>query len=740
MYFKKIISLFSLVISLSVFPIVLTACGDDEIVSEEPQNPDGGGDGNEEEDLSFKKSCQGIMDRITAANMASNATAVDNAVDKWLGLIKENGSFPDINYFDKSYSWEPGTHLDRLKQMAQAYVLKESTHYRNAKLHKHIVNALTYWNTVHPVCNNWYKNQIFAPHNMGEILILLRSGEKLIPDDLEKSILAYMKKTGGNPAEQTGANETDVALHWLYRGCLLEDKEVVDAAILHSFAPLKYVGANELGIQYDLSYFQHGPQLYIGGYGLIMINGVVRVADYTTGTDYKLSDVQVDILYKFISETYMKSIRGNVQFYNVVGRSVSRPGALYCRGFANTLEKLKLIDPVHAEEYDRHISILREEGDYSGVNETFTHYYIGDYCVFQSKKYSVCVRMASNRTRRCEHGNKENLKGFFMSDGSMDIAVEGNEYWDIFPVWDWNRVPGTTVPQLPKIPLAKEWGELGESDFCGGLSDGKRGLAGLKMVNKTHGVDVAANKSWFFTGNEVVCLGSGISSGMSNKVNTTVDQCLLDGDIVCSNDGQESFVSKGMELADESLDWIWHRNVGYFFPETQNVSVKAETRSGRWYDINNTQNKNNVSKDVCTIWLNHGETSSDDTYSYILVPGIKSVEEMKNYAIKDIKILSNTADVQSIGNSNTNVIQAIFYKKGDIAMNDLKVTVDNPCALMLRKTSENVFDIYFSDPSHKLKSLSITVEYGNKQKEYSFKLFNDDGVYRGKMHQTQLIF
>ena len=85
----------------------------------------------------------------------------------------------------------------------------------------------------------------------------------------------------------------------------------------------------------------------------------------------------------------MKSIRGNVQFYNVVGRSVSRPNALFCRGFANTLEKMKQIAPAHINEYDRYIAILREEGNYSGMDETLTHYYVGDCSIFQGQNYSV---------------------------------------------------------------------------------------------------------------------------------------------------------------------------------------------------------------------------------------------------------------------------------------------------------------------------------------------------------------
>ena len=738
MNFKKIIYLSGLALLVNISPATFVSCSDDEIVKEEVDESDTTSDG--EENTSLNKSCQAIIERIAIANMGTSALTVDNAVTKSLNLMKENGSFSDIDYRDKSYSWAPGTHLDRLKQMAQAYVLKKSTYYKNIEFHKKIVQALAYWNTVHPVCDNWYKNQIFAPQNMGEILILLRKGDIQIPKELENSILAYMKKTGGNPAEQAGANETDIALHWLYRGCLQEDKEVLDAAVLHTFAPLTYANVGDPGIQYDLSYFQHGPQLYIGGYGTIMINGIVKMADYTTGTDYKLSTDQIDILHKFVNNTYMKSIRGNMQFYNVAGRSVSRPNALYNRGFANTLEKMKLIDPAHENEYNRNIAILREEDDYGSINETLTHYYIGDCSIYQGKKYSVCVRMASNRTRRCEHGNDENLKGFFMSDGSMNIAIGGNEYLDIFPVWDWSKVPGITAPQLTKIPLAAEWGEPGESDFCGGLSDGENGVTGFKMIHKTYGVDVSAYKSWFFMGDEVVCLGSGITSNMPNKVNTTVDQCLLADPIAYSKNGQEVSDAKGLELTDQALDWIWHNNVGYFFPEPQQVSVKADTRNGSWHDINTTKDKNVVSKDVCTIWLNHGNLPSNDTYSYILVPGVQSAGDMKNYDIKKIKILANTTNVQSVQNNKTGVIQAIFYQAGTIVAEELKITVDNPCALMLRKKGEEIVDIHLSDPSHQLNNLSVAVEYKNKKKEFTFGLFNEDSSHRGKTHQIQLLF
>ena len=74
MHLKKFSWLFGLAFLLNVFSVTFMSCSDDEVVQEEPQNPDTPDDGNEEESIAFKKSCRVIMERITGANMASNAT------------------------------------------------------------------------------------------------------------------------------------------------------------------------------------------------------------------------------------------------------------------------------------------------------------------------------------------------------------------------------------------------------------------------------------------------------------------------------------------------------------------------------------------------------------------------------------------------------------------------------------------------------------------------------------------
>lgn len=711
----------------------MVACSDEDVVKEESQNPDGDGDKPETPDSVFVETCKILLGRVKDANMPSTPTGADAAAEKWMGQMSEDGSFPDVDYAATAYipEWSPMKHVDRLKPMVQSYVTEGSAHYGDERLYNAIVNGLTYWNTMHPVCDNWYSNQIAVPQDICVMLVLLRYGTKPVPEDLEASILEYFEEYGGNPAEQTGANQSDVALHWFYRGCLQANKEVVETSVFYTFRPLDCVNPEEDGIQYDYSYFQHGPQLYVGGYAPVMLSGVTRLASYTAGTDYRPSANQLRTLYHFVCDTYLPSIRHNVQFYNVVGRSVSRLGALKSNP-VSILNALKEIDAEHAADYEQNIALAKGEIDYASVSERLAWYHIGDYMAFQGSDYSVGLRLSSTRTERCENGNKENLKGYFMSDGSLSLALEGDEYLDIFPVWNWLHIPGVTCPQVEQIPLDEAWGTAGEADFCGGLSDGKYGLATFRSIYKKHDLDMSACKSYFFLDGRIVCLGSGIQSDMSVPVHTAVEQCIAEGEVIWAANGTETILS-GV-VTDQDVDYVWHRNVGYFFPVPQKVSVELKTQSGTWFDINENQKKDKVNKSVCSIWLNHGNpsVSSPATYAYVLVPGVdRSAMKEYNYGVK---ILKNNAEQQAVSDTRSGMLQAVFYKKGEIKTDDVLLTVNKPCGIMLKKKDDNTYEISISDVARNLSEVTVTVERNRKKVSHTFTSLNEERAYRGRTH------
>lgn len=120
------------------------------------------------------------------------------------------------------------------------------------------------------------------------------------------------------------------------------------------------------------------------------------------------------------------------------------------------------------------------------------------------------IRLLIARPVGNRHSTERN--GNFVSDGSNAIVKTGDEYFNIFPAWNWTRIPGTTAPQMPDVQLGKNAWELrGTSQFAGGVSDSLHG-ATTYYYNDTHGsIHTQARKVWFFFDHEVVCLGAGIT-------------------------------------------------------------------------------------------------------------------------------------------------------------------------------------------------------------------------------------
>ena len=186
--------------------------------------------------------------------------------------------------------------------------------------------------------------------------------------------------------------------------------------------------------------------MYIGGYGDEILKGVTQVAIYTRGTRFAMPQERLNLISKFMRETYYPTIRGKYMLFDVMGRSVSRPVVPDKSHTALFAQRMEILDTVHAQEFREIISRLREKkpADYA-IKPQHTHYFRGDYSLHVRPEYTFDVRLVSNRTARCEYGNGENLKTYFMSDGCTNIVRRGNEYEGIFPTWNWSRIPGTTA-------------------------------------------------------------------------------------------------------------------------------------------------------------------------------------------------------------------------------------------------------------------------------------------------------
>ena len=630
-----------------------------------------------------------------------------NWVDGYVRNQNSDGSWSGFTYTGSGVAYE---HLERIRKMAICYTRTTNRNYKNENLYNAIVKGLEYWYTVNPRHSNWYYNDIQYPTRIAETLALMRYGLKKVPVDVEEKMLYLLETRAGNPINQEYSNRTQVARHWIIRACLKEDREVLDYAFQLSFDPLKLSSS---GIQFDYSFFAHGAQLYIGAYGQETIEGVLETQLLGKNTKYQMNDEQINVLSNFIRNTYLRTLRGRYHLFNVLGRSIAVPNRTNQNSFINSLNRFKQADTTYASTYNDAIARinLSQPASY-GLENRHTHYYRADYTLHSKASYTFDVRTVSNRTERSENGNGQNLLGYFLADGGTSITVTGDEYYNIFPTWNWAMIPGTTA-RNGTMPRPAAWGTAGSTSFVGGVSDTTRGASVYDMNSN----GTQAKKAWFFFDEEVVCLGAGINSTGTGEVNTTLNQCFLKGDVTTFSQSNELTVHTGNTLNQNSnnLKWILHGKIGYVIPNgsNSNIGLSALPRTGKWSDISSGESANMVTNNVFTLWVKHGAPSVNSNYAYIVVPNKNTAEEMNNYVGKnDIAILSNTSQIQAGRHNNLNLHSFIFHSANQTFANDtISVNADKACLLMVQPMANGKIRLHVSDPTKTQTQITIKTKW-----------------------------
>ncbi|MFT4071647.1 MAG: polysaccharide lyase family 8 super-sandwich domain-containing protein [Dysgonamonadaceae bacterium] len=650
-----------------------------------------------------------ISDKFESSFQTTNALT---NVPSYLSLYDAaTGAFTDIDYTStQRTNWPPFVHLERIRDLVFLYTMPGNAYSGNADVFAMIQGGLQYWQDKGPECTNWWYNQIAAPQTLGVILIQMKKGGLQVPAPLETAILQRMASKGGNPASQTGANRTDVALHWLYRACLTKNAAIMNTTMGYAYSSVKYGTSDE--IQHDWTFFSHGKQFYNFGYGDEFIKGVTQFALYTQGTEYAISDEKLKFLDEYVRNGYFNLIVGSYIPFNSLGRGMSRPNKIKRQGAIAFAKDMQNLYPAQQQEYEKYIKRISEiepaSYEVNPVNQTF---FIGDYIHHQRATYAVNVRTVSTRTLRNEFGNGENLKTYFVSDGSTNIMTKGNEYFNIFPVWDWARIPGTTAPYLTTIPKApNNWETPGTSTFCGGVSDNIYGASSYVYFDSYSGINTGANKSWFFFDDEVVCLGANIKSSATATINTTVNQARLSNDVQVY-DGQNTSIleTNTDKLYSGTLKWVLHDNIGYYFPNGGNIHVSNKAQSGSWYNINNNYSKDVLTENVFSLWFDHGSKPDEGSYAYMIVPNKKTPAEMSAYNANNIEILSNTDSVQVVRHKGLNIWEMIFTKAATFRYDDLCIEVSAGCALILKNVGTSEISMHIADPAQNLGTIRVNV-------------------------------
>jgi chondroitin AC lyase len=308
------------------------------------------------------------------------------------------------------------------------------------------------------------------------------------------------------------------------------------------------------------------------------------------------------------------------------------------------------------------------------------------------------------------------------ADGTNYIQLKGDEYYNIWPVYDWQKISGTTIMQKANLPGPNEIQKEGLTSFVGAVTDDLYGAVAFDFKSPHDMLE--AKKSWFFFDEEYVCLGAGIKPKKSLPVVTTINQVLLRSDVSIMQDGQKKVLPKGNREA-ENVKWVYQDKIGYIFPTPTKVTISNQTETGRWSDITDQKNisKELVSKEVFKLYFNHGDKINETdihgkrkmekspTYEYIVVPNIseKQLEETSTNN-RNIEILSNTPDIQGVKQSKLGIVQLAFYTAGEVEIgNGQKVKMDSQGMAMLKMAGSKVKELTVADPSRNLSRILVTI-------------------------------
>jgi chondroitin AC lyase len=627
--------------------------------------------------------------------------------------LQLNGSWTDIDYVNQERSvWANSHHLERMLVMAKAARVERNSGHPDEVLEAKVLLALKWW-TDHDYRNsNWWWNEIGVPELSGEIAMVM--GPQMPPEAREQ-IITIMRRsvwqtwTGANLAWGTGIQ--------VVRGCLEENPSTVAEAYSRMYREVKIVGPTEEGIEIDSSFHQHGMQLYNGGYGLSFSNDVGRFLAYAWGTRFQAPEDKLKIFTSFLLDGQQWMIRGTIFDYSAVGREITRKGksavpgdktvgpvtptgAPY--GLAN-IAALLAAQPIPRQKemaaFAARLAGKPGAAEFTGNKQ----FWCSDFMTHRRAGYSTSVRVLSRRMLNSELVNSEGRKSVHMSDGANFLYLTGNEYKDVFGVWDWSKIPGTTAIQGTLATGEKNPIHLfGSTTFDGGVSDGAYGLAAMDL--KRGGL--TAQKAWFFFDREYVALGAGITllGDDTHPVATAVNQTLLQDEVQLS-EGKGAVARMKFEAGHRV--WVYHDHVGYIFAPHTMIDLSALHQTGAWSEIG-TGSSTPESLPVFNLWIDHGLKATDASYEYTVVPAATAAEVAQLAAGPEVEILANTAKTQAVFHRGLKLAEIAFRTAGDLKTPLGAVTADHSCLLLVRQTAAG-WKVTAANPENAPLTLHVTV-------------------------------
>jgi len=642
----------------------------------------------------------------------------DDEICDLVRSLEADGNWPGINYEDVSNTgFEHTVHLRNMVKMSIAFSKVTCPYYLDQSVKEAISRSLEYWCDHDFICENWWHNQIGTPSNLVTILLVMdhHLDHALVQRTLEIVGRANLDASGARP----GGDRIKIGG--------IEAKAVLVAGDEARFEQVMKVINDEIrfntgqrGMQHDFSFHHRVDRVNnTCSYGLGYADTFAEWAVYVAGTRYAFEKEKIRLLVDYYLDGICKQmVYGIYTDKGVKNRSISRRERF--RPHSTEIpERLLIVTDYRKEEIEEIIGLRNGTREPSASFCRF--FWQSEHFVCQRPQYYTSVRMYSLRNRNMEEPyNSEGLRNHHKGDGANFISRTGDEYLNIWPVYDWQKIPGTTVLQKPEIPPPSEIQKEGLKAFVGAVTDGIYGAAGFDFISP-HDF-IKTRKSWFFFDKEYVCLGAGIESSSPHPVATTLNQSLLEGEVTVNGPDGVIELGRGAHSL-QGIQWIHHGGVGYLFPEPADLHLSNRAEKGSWYDISKQWNtsREEVEKEVFKVWIDHGARpqgrrgglnhrsteAKDVTYQYVVVLSVDAGEMDRS---PDIEILSNNRWMQGVLHRGLGICQVIFYRGGTLNIpENIALGIDSPGAVMVKIEGEEIREISVADPSRTLGRLHLSI-------------------------------
>ncbi len=601
-------------------------------------------------------------------------------IELYLSQMQEDGSWSDINYQDSKRSgWDPKRHAERILELVKLYESDKTPYYRSAEIEAHIHKALNYWFEAKLVCLNWWYNQIGVPKTLGSAFILFE--DKLTAGERKSAIEVMENAKFG----MTGQNKVWLAGNVMVRALLQNDYQLVKMA--RDTIVSEITTGGEEGIKSDWSFHQHGAQQQFGNYGLSFVSGMSFFSGVFDGTSMAFDQQHLTILNSLIQYGYRWTLWRGMMDISALGRQLFHNAPLH-KGLA-LLFAASALNSGELTEFTGH-----------------KHFWDSDYTIYRRPQWMASVKMASQRVIGTESMNGDNMKGYYMADGAMYVYGNDKKYLNIFPFWDWRKIPGVTAyNQDAPMPVVKRYEPRNQALFVGGVTDGQCGMSAMELNRD----GLQARKAWIFADDLILCLGAGISTDTLLPVTTSVEQCYPQGDFLYLNRGQWNKIEGTQTFTDREQRFSLG-NTGYIIwgrSDAVESVAGLSKRTGRWHDIMQMYQPKEVQSEVASLYLAHGMTPTHEKYQYLILPAA-SKEEVACFDLADWQVLRNDETAQAVYSHAHNSLWITAYQPVELSANGMKVNIKTPGIYMVKMDSMP-YHIWYSDPTRQLNTVEMTI-------------------------------